>query len=167
MATSSQKSIDRNRTPRVHIKYDVEVGGATKAVELPFIVGVMADLSGKPADPLKPLGERKFVEIDQESFDQKLREVKPRAAFQVPNTLGGKEGENMGVDITFTKMEDFSPAAVAQKVEPLRKLFEARTNLDRLASALDGKDNAAERLAKLLSDKELMQAIQSSGQPKQ
>jgi type VI secretion system protein ImpB len=162
MATSSQKSIDRNRRPRVHLKYDIEVGNATKTVELPFIVGVMADLSGKPADPLKPLGERNFVEIDQETFDKKLAEQKPRVAFQVPNTLSGKEGENLSVDITFSKLEDFSPAAVANKVEPLRKLMEARTNLDRLLTALDGKDSAVDRLNDLLNDKELMQAIQGN-----
>jgi type VI secretion system protein ImpB len=133
--------------------YEFEVSGVTKTAELSIILGVMADLSGKPADPLKPLGERNFVEIDQETFDKKLGEQKPRVAFQVPNTLSGKEGENLSMDITFSKLEDFSSAAVANKVKPLRRLMEARTNLDRLVTAWVGKDFAVDRLNDLLNNR--------------
>ena len=123
---SSQKFIARNRAPRVQIEYDVEVYGSEKTIQLPFVMGVMADLSGKPQDPLEPLDERKYLEIDVDNFDDRLKSMKPRAAFHVPNTLTG-EG-NLSVDITFDSMDDFSPAAVAQKIEPLRKLLEAAHN---------------------------------------
>jgi len=135
---SSQKFIARNRVPRVQIEYDVELYGAQKKVELPFVMGVMADLTGKPVDPLAPVQDRKFLEIDAESFDDRLKAMKPHVAFQVPNTLTG-EG-NVSVDITFESMDDFSPAAIARKVEPLRKLLEARTQLSSLLSYMDGKD---------------------------
>ena len=120
---SSQKFIARNRAPRVQIEYDVEVYGAEKTVQLPFVMGVFADLSGKPADPLAPVADRKFLEIDVDNFDERLKSMKPRVAVQVPNTLTG-EG-NMAVDITFESMDDFTPAAVARKVDSLNKLLEA------------------------------------------
>jgi type VI secretion system protein ImpB len=110
---SSQKFIARNRAPRVQIEYDVEVYGSEKKVNLPFVMGVLADLSGQPADPLAPVADRKFLEIDVDNFDERLKSMKPRAAVQVPNTLTG-EG-NLAVDITFESMDDFSPAAVARK----------------------------------------------------
>ena len=106
---SSQKFVARNRAPRVQIEYDVELYGAEKKVELPFVAGVMADLSGKPAEALPPVGDRKFLEIDVDNFDERMKSCKPRVAFQVPNTLTG-EG-NLSVDISFESMEDFSPAA--------------------------------------------------------
>jgi len=159
----SQKFIERNRAPRVQIAYDIETFGAAQRVELPFIMGVMADLSGKPEDPLAPLGDRKFSEIDMDNFDDTLKAAKPRVAFQVPNTLT-KEG-NMSVAISFDKMEDFSPAAVARKVEPLRKLFEARQRLDNLLSYVDGKDDAEQLLADILDNKQLMQAISAAPNP--
>ena len=118
-SNSSQKFVARNRAPRVQIEYDVELYGSQKKVELPFVMGVMSDLSGKPADPLAPVQDRKFLEIDVDNFDERLKAMKPRVAFAVPNTLTG-EG-NLSVDITFESMEDFSPAALAKKVEPLRK----------------------------------------------
>src|SRR5205823_10772385 len=108
---SSQKFIARNRAPRVQVEYDVEVYGAQKKVELPFVMGVMADLSGKPADPLAPVSDRKFLEIDVDNFDDRLKAFKPRVAFQVPNTLTG-EG-SLNVELTFQRMDDFSPTAVA------------------------------------------------------
>ncbi|HXC37198.1 MAG TPA: type VI secretion system contractile sheath small subunit, partial [Candidatus Acidoferrales bacterium] len=114
---SSQKFIQRNRAPRVQIEYDVELYGAQKKIELPFVMGVMADLSGKPADPLAPVADRKFLEIDVDNFDERMKACKPRVAFQVPNTLTG-EG-NMNVELTFQSMDDFSPAAVARKVDSL------------------------------------------------
>lgn len=160
---SSQKFIARNRAPRVQIEYDVELYGAQKKVELPFVVGVMADLTGKPADPLAPIQDRKFLEIDAETFDDRLKAMKPRVAFQVPNTLTG-EG-NINVDITFESMEDFSPAAIARKVEPLRKLLEARTQLSSLLSYMDGKDGAEALIAKVLNDPELLKSLANAPKP--
>jgi type VI secretion system protein ImpB len=159
----SQKFIERNRAPRVQIAYDIETFDGPKRVELPFIVGVMADLSGKPEDPLAPVADRKFSEIDMDNFDDTLKAAKPRVAFQVPNTLT-KEG-NMSVAITFDRMEDFSPAAVARKVEPLRKLFEARQRLDNLISYVDGKADAEQLLADILENKPLMQALSAAPNP--
>src|ERR1044071_6178564 len=117
MATSSQKFIARNRAPRVQIEYDVELYGAEKKIQLPFVMGVLADLSG---EPLPRVTDRKFLEIDVDNFDSRMKSMKPRVAFQVPNTLTG-EG-NIAVDITFESMDDFSPAAVARKVEGVRQL---------------------------------------------
>src|SRR5437588_1107644 len=134
---SSQKFINRNRAPRVHIEYDVELYGAEKKVELPFIMGVMADLSGKPAEALPGVADRKFLEIDIDNFDDRLKASKPRVAFQVPNTLTA-EG-NMAVDITFESLDDFSPAAVARKVDSLNQLLQARTQLSNLLQYMDGK----------------------------
>jgi type VI secretion system protein ImpB len=160
---SSQKFIQRNRAPRVQIEYDVELYGAQKKVELPFVMGVMADLSGKPADPLAPVQDRKFLEIDAENFDERLKAMKPRVAFQVPNTLTG-EG-SLNVDITFESMDDFSPAAIARKVEPLRKLLEARTQLSNLLSYMDGKDGAEDLIAKALNDPEVLKSLASAPKP--
>lgn len=124
-SSSSQKFIARNRAPRVQIEYDVEVYGSEKKVELPFVMGVLADLSGKhPAEPLPPVGDRRFLEIDIDNFDDRMKALRPRTAFWVPNTLTG-DGQLM-VDMTFESIEDFSPAAIASKVEPLRQLLEAR-----------------------------------------
>jgi type VI secretion system protein ImpB len=158
--TSSQKFVARNRAPRVQIEYDVEVYGAEKKVQLPFVMGVMADLSGKPAEPLAPVADRKFLEIDVDNFDERMKSMKPRAAFQVPNTLTG-EG-NLNVDLTFESMDDFSPAAVARKVEPLRKLLDARTQLSNLLTYMDGKGGAEELLAKALKDPTLLQSLASA-----
>jgi type VI secretion system protein ImpB len=160
---SSQKFIARNRAPRVQIEYDVEVYGAEKTVQLPFVMGVFSDLSGKPVEPLAPVADRKFLEIDVDNFDERLKSMKPRVAVQVPNTLTG-EG-NMAVDITFESMDDFTPAAVARKVESLNKLLEARTQLSNLLTYMDGKTGAEELVAKLLADPALMQALTSA--PKQ
>ena len=134
---SGQKFIARNRAPRVQIEYDVEVYGSQKKVQLPFVMGVMADLAGKPETPLPAVADRKFLEIDIDNFDQRLKAMMPRVAFAVPNTLTG-EG-NLQVDLTFESMDDFSPAAIARKVEPLRKLLETRTQLSNLLTYMDGK----------------------------
>ncbi|MBX9735620.1 MAG: type VI secretion system contractile sheath small subunit [Phycisphaerales bacterium] len=160
---SSQKFIQRNRAPRVQIEYDLEVYGSAKKVTLPFVMGVMADLSGKPAEALAPVDQRKFLEIDIDNFDDRLKAMKPRVAFQVPNTLTG-EG-NMPVDITFESMEDFSPAAVARKVEPLRKLLEARTQLSNLLTYMDGKSGAEELLSKVMQDPNVLKAVTSAPKP--
>ena len=160
MAGSSQKFIARNRAPRVQIEYDVELYGAEKKVQLPFVMGVMADLSGKPAEALAPVAERKLMEIDVDNFDDRLKAMKPRVAVQVPNTLTG-EG-SLSVDITFESMDDFSPGAIARKVEPLRKLLEARTQLSNLMTYMDGKTGAEELIGKVLQDPTLLQALASS-----
>ncbi|MES2069603.1 MAG: type VI secretion system contractile sheath small subunit [Pseudomonadota bacterium] len=162
---SSQKFIARNRAPRVQIEYDVEVYGAEKTVQLPFVMGVFADLSGKPVDPLAPVADRKFLEIDVDNFDERLKSMKPRVAVQVPNTLTG-EG-NMAVDITFESMDDFTPAAVARKVDSLSKLLEARGQLSNLLTYMDGKTGAEELIAKLLQEPALMQALTSAPKPQE
>jgi len=145
---SSQKFIARNRAPRVQIEYDVETYGSEKKVQLPFVVGVMADLSGKPEEALAPVADRKFLEIDVDNFDDRMKAMKPRVAFMVPNTLTG-EG-NVAVDITFESMDDFSPAAVARKVDALNKLLEARTQLSNLLTYMDGKSGAEDLITKVL-----------------
>jgi type VI secretion system protein ImpB len=160
---SSQKFIARNRAPRVQIEYDLELYGAEKSINLPFVAGVMADLSGKPAEALPPLADRKMLEIDVDNFDERLKSTKPRVAFQVPNTLTG-EG-NMSVDITFESLDDFSPAAVARKVDSLNKLLTARTQLSNLLSYMDGKSGAEELLAKAINDPALLQSLVSASKP--
>jgi type VI secretion system protein ImpB len=156
---SSQKFIARNRAPRVQIEYDVEVYGAQKKVQIPFVMGVLADLTGDAKDPLPGVDERKFVNIDVDNFDERMKSMKPRVAISVPNTLTG-EG-NMQVDITFESMDDFSPAAVARKVDSLNKLLEARTQLANLITYMDGKAGAEELIAKILRDPALLQALAS------
>jgi len=163
MATSSQKFIARNRAPRVQIEYDVELYGAEKKVQLPFVMGVLSDLSGKPADPLAPVADRKFLEIDVDNFDARMKSMKPRVAFQVPNTLTG-EG-NLAIDLTFENMDDFSPAAVAAKVDGLKQLLEARQQLANLVTYMDGKTGAEELLAKVLKDEALLNALASAKKP--
>ena len=162
---SSQKFIARNRAPRVQIEYDVEIYGAEKTVQLPFVMGVFSDLSGKPAEPLPPVAERKFLEIDVDNFDDRLKSMKPRVAFDVPNTLTD-EGK-LALDITFESMDDFTPAAIARKVEPLRKLLEARSQLSNLLTYMDGKTGAEELIGKVLNDPALMQALTSAPKPQE
>ena len=157
---SSQKFIARNRAPRVQIEYDVEVYGAEKKVQIPFVMGVMADLAGKSADEQPSVDERKMLEIDVDNFDSRLKAQKPRVAFSVPNTLTG-EGE-LSVDITFESMDDFSPAAVARKVGSLNKLLQARTQLSNLITYMDGKAGAEDLIAKALNDPALLQTLVSA-----
>ena|SRR5262245_20611536 len=160
---SSQKFIARNRAPRVQIEYDVELYGAEKKIQLPFIMGVMANLSGNPAEPLPEVEERKFLEIDIDNFDQRLKAMKPRAAFQVPNTLTG-DG-NLMVDLTFESMDDFSPAAVARKVDALRKLLEARQQLANLLTYMDGKTGAEQLIRQVLQDPTLLKTLAAAAKP--
>jgi len=162
---SSQKFIARNRAPRVQIEYDVEIYGAQKKINLPFVMGVMADLSGNPKEPLPGVEQRKFLEIDVDNFDERLKSMKPRVAFQVPNKLTGQG--NLPVEITFESMDDFSPAAVARKVEPLRKLLEARTQLSNLLTYMDGKTDAEKLVSKLLDDPALLSALASAPKPQE
>lgn len=160
---SSQKFIARNRAPRVQIEYDVELYGAQKKVQVPFVMGVMADLSGDPAEPLAPVDERKYLSIDIDNFDERMKSMKPRVTLQVPNTLTG-EGL-LNVDVTFESMDDFSPAAVARKVEALSKLLEARSQLANLITYMDGKAGAEELIAKVLNDPALLKSLAEKAKP--
>ena len=160
MSNSGQKFIARNRAPRVQIEYDVEIYGAERKIQLPFVMGVMADLVGKPVENLPAVDERKFLEIDIDNFDERMKALKPRVAFQVDNTLTG-EGK-LNVDLTFDSMDDFLPDAVARKVEPLNKLLEARNQLSNLVTYMDGKSGAEELLGKVLDDPALLQTLAAS-----
>ncbi|SPB15141.1 type VI secretion protein [Caballeronia novacaledonica] len=163
-SSSSQKFIARNRAPRVQIEYDVEVYGSEKKVELPFVMGVLADLSGKhPLEPLPPVADRRFLDIDIDNFDERMKAIRPRVAFAVPNTLTG-DGQMM-VDMTFESMEDFSPAAIARKVDPLRQLLDARTKLANLQTYMDGKSGAEALVTKLLQDPALLKSLAAAPKP--
>jgi len=160
---SSQKFIARNRAPRVQIEYDVELYGSKKKVQLPFVMGVLSDLSGKPAEPLPAMADRKFTDVDVDNFDSFLKSQKPRVAFQVPNTLTGEGSINL--DITFESMDDFSPAAIARKVDALNKLLEARTQLANLMTYMDGKTGAENLIQKVLQDAELLKSLGQAPKP--
>ena len=160
MSESSQKFINRNRAPRVQIEYDVEIYGAEKKLELPFVMGIMADLSGNPVDPLPPGADRKFLEIDVDNFDERMKAMKPRVTLSVPNTLTG-EGRLM-VDLTFESMDDFSPAAVARRVDGLKQLLEARTQLANLQTYMDGKSGAENLISRLLQDPSLLRTLSAA-----
>ena len=165
--SSSQKFIARNRAPRVQIEYDTETYGSEKKIQLPFVMGVMADLAGTPATAPPGVAERKFLEIDVDNFDARMKAMKPRVAFQVPNVLTGTDDPQgtIPIEITFEKMEDFSPAAVARKVDALNKLLEARQQLANLVTYMDGKPGAEDLVAKLLADKDLLNSLASSPKP--
>jgi type VI secretion system protein ImpB len=163
MSSSSQKFIARNRAPRVQIEYDVELYGAQKKIQLPFVMGVMSDLSGNPVEPLPAVGDRKFLEISVDNFDDRLKAMKPRAAFQVPNTLTG-EGK-MNVELTFESMDDFSPAAVARKVGALSELMDARQQLSNLVTYMDGKAGAEQLIGQVLKDPTLLKTLASAPKP--
>jgi type VI secretion system protein ImpB len=156
---SGQKFIKRNRPPRVHISYE-DPYDANKQVELPFVMGVMADLSGN-ASPVEkpPMAERKFTNVDMDNFDEYMDSIKPTVSFRVDNKLGGGEGEKMGVTLTFRKMADFEPAAVARQVPAVARLLEAREQLANLQRYMDGKVAAEDKLKELLTNPELMRAI--------
>ena len=161
MPESTQHKLDRVRPPRVQITYDVEIGDAIVMKELPFVVGIMADLSGKPAEPLPPLKERKYVEIDRDNFNDIMKSTGPRLALRVDNKLAG-DGEKMNVELTFANLDDFSPINVLKQVEPLRQLFEARTRLADLLAKLDGNDALDALLQDVVKNTEGMQEIKSS-----
>lgn len=156
----SQKFIARNRAPRVQIEYDVELYGAEKKIALPFVMGVMADLSGNPSEPLPPLADRKFLEFSVDNFDDRMKAIRPRVTMQVPNTLT-KEG-NLNVELSFESLAEFSPGAVAQKVPVLQQLLQARQQLANLITYMDGKSGAEELVARLLKDRTLLQALAST-----
>lgn len=161
--SSGQKFIARNRAPRVQIEYDVELYGSDKKIQIPFVMGVMSDLVGKPEEELPPVADRKFLEIDIDNFDARMKALKPRAAFVVPNTLTG-EG-NLAIDLTFESMDDFSPAAVARKVGALSKLLQARTELNNLLSYMDGKTGAEDLVSQALNDPTLLKSLASAPKP--
>ena len=162
---SSQKFIGKNRAPRVQVEYDVELYGAEKKVNLPFVMGVMADLSGKSeVTKDQRVEDKKFLDIDADNFDDRMKSIKPRVAFNVPNVMTG-EG-NLAVDVSFESMDDFSPDKVAEKVDGVKELLEARRQLSNLLSYMDGKTGAEELITKLLEDETLLKALASKPKPK-
>ena len=156
-AKGGQKFIKENRAPRVHIEYEVETYGSRQKVELPFVMGVMSDLSGKSEVEEKTLDKRDFLEFDMDNFGQRMEAIAPRAAFTVDNTLTG-EGK-IGVDLTFKTLDDFSPGAIAKNVPALAKLLEARQQLNDLMAYMDGKDGAQDLLDKVLKDPDLLKSL--------
>ncbi|NTS75656.1 type VI secretion system contractile sheath small subunit [Catenovulum sp. SM1970] len=162
--SSGQKFIARNRAPRVQIEYDVELYGAEKTIQIPFVMGVMADLSGNPEEPLAPISERKLLEIDVDNFDDRLKSAKPRVQFTVPNKLTG-EG-NLAVEMKFESMDDFTPEAIAKQTDGLKELLEARTQLANLVTYMDGKEGAEQLIAKALKDPALLASLTESAKPK-
>jgi len=160
---SGQKFVARNRAPRVQIEYDVELYGSEKKVQLPFVMGVMSDLSGNAGEEKVRLDDRKFSDIDVDNFDAYLKSTKPKVSISVPNALTG-EGE-MNLELAFESMDDFSPAAIAARVEPLAKLLEARTELANLKTYMDGKAGAEELLQKVLEDPALMKTLSAAPAP--
>jgi len=159
MADSGQKFIKRNRPPRVQIQYE-DPYNADKMVELPFVMGVMSDLSGNASDVEKPsINDRKFLDIDMDNFDARMNAIKPGIAFQVPNKLAGARDEKMGIKLSFEKMADMNPAAVVRQVPVLAKLLKAREQLANLQRYMDGKVAAEDQLKALLKDPELMKLL--------
>ena len=163
--SSSQKFVARNRAPRVQIEYDVELYGAEKKINLPFVMGVMSDLSGNAGEAKPRVDDREFAEIDVDNFDSYLKSTKPKVSMRVPNTLTG-DGE-MSVEIAFESMDDFSPAAVANKVDSLKKLLDARTQLNNLVTYMDGKSGAEELISKVLADPALMESLAAAPAPEE
>ncbi len=160
MAESTQHKLDRVRAPRVHITYDVETGGAIEMKELPFVMGVLADLSGQPSEPLPKLKERKFVEVTPDNFDDVLKSMKPHLAFKVDNLLSeDPDAGQLGVDLRFESLDDFSPDKVAEQVPALRKLLELRTQLSDLRGSLQGNDKLDEILQATLSSEEKLNQL--------
>lgn len=156
---SGQKFIRRNRMPRVHIAYD-DPYDADKKIEIPFVMGVMADLSGNnPGVEKDDVAQREFLEFDMDNFDERMSRIEPGVSFAVDNKIGG-EGDKLSVDLRFKKMDDFNPAAIARQVEPVAKLLEAREALANLSRYMDGKVAAEDKLKELLNDPELMRALQ-------
>lgn len=155
---SIQKRLQKVRPPRVQLTYDVEKGDAIEQKELPFVVGVVADLSGQSEVPLPKMRDRKFVNIDRDNFDDVMAGIQPRAAFQVPNTLSA-EGGRFGVDLKFSSIDDFSPEAVVDQIEPLRKLLEARSKLADLRNKLAGNDKLEDLLSEVLNNTEALQKL--------
>jgi type VI secretion system protein ImpB len=157
----TQKKLERVRPPRVNISYDVETGGAVETKELPFLMGVLADLSGNPAEALPRLKDRKFVEVNPDNFDSVLKSMKPRVQFTVANKLAPESGGKIGVDLTFESLDDFNPEAVAKNVGPLKELLELRTKLADLRGSLQGNDKLEEILQSTLNNADAMKKLES------
>lgn len=162
---STQQKLSRNRPPRVQITYDVEVGDSIETKELPFVMGVVGDFSGKPKEELPKLKDRKFVNIDKDNFDDVLKAMAPRVILQVDNRLK-EDGSQLGVDLEFKKLEDFEPQAIVEKVEPLNKIFEARRRLSDLRNKLVGNNKLEELLEDVVRDTEKLQAISKGNSKK-
>jgi len=161
MAESTQHKLDRVRPPRVQITYDVETGGAMEKKELPLVVGILADLSGKPANPLSKISERRFVDIDRDIFNKVLASIEPRVAVQVDNTISG-DGSKLNIELKFSHFDDFEPVNIVKKIPPLRRLFEARQRLRDLLTKLDGNDDLDKLLQEVVANTEGLQEIKSA-----
>ncbi len=161
---SIQKKLGRVRPPRVHITYDVEIGDAIQLKEIPFVVGVLSDLSGKPDEPLPQLRDRKFVEIDRDNFDAVLKGMKPRLAYRVDNKLADDDSK-LGVEVRFNSVEDFEPEQVVNQIEPLRKLAEARKKLSDLLSKMDGNDRLVELMDEVIKNTDALQKLSKEAAP--
>jgi type VI secretion system protein ImpB len=159
---SSQKFIGKNNAPRVQIEYDVEIYGSQKKVELPFVTGVMADLSGDRKKPLPAIEERKYLTFDQDNFNARMRAIDPHLQLQVNNTLSENKDQLLAVSLDFHRMEDFEPGAIAKNVPELARLLAARTHLSELITYMDGKASAEEVVKQLLEDPEFLQGLSNS-----
>lgn len=166
MPESTQHKLDRIRPPRVQITYDVEIGGAIQKKELPLVMGILADLSGKPEEALPKLKDRKFVEIDRDNFNAILKSIAPRVTMQVDNKLS-KEGGKSNIELKFQHIDDFSPLNIVQQVPALNELFKARQRLNDLLAKLDGNDKLDNMLRELKDDdvKTLQGLPEQSEQP--
>lgn len=158
---STQKKLSRVRPPRVQITYDVEVGDAIETKELPFVLGVLGDYSGNPKEALPKMKDRKFVDIDRDNFDDVLKGVAPRLQVRVDNQLK-KDDTQMGVELNFTKLEDFEPQNIVNQIDPLKKLLEARTRLSDLRNKITGNDKLEELLDEIVRDTEKLKQISSA-----
>jgi type VI secretion system protein ImpB len=163
MSDSTQHKLDRVRPPRVHITYDVEIGDAVEKKEIPFVVGVLSDLSGKPEKPLPSLKERKCIEIDRDNFNNILEGMKPRLAFKVDNRMENDDTK-IAVELTFNTLDDFHPERIAQQVEPIRKLVEARKKLYNLMGKLDGNDKLEALLQDVISNTDKLEMLNKSSE---
>jgi type VI secretion system protein ImpB len=159
MAESTQHKLDRTRKPRVHITYDVEIGDAQEMKELPFVLGVMSDLSGNRAEPLPKLKERSFTEVDRDNFNEFLKKQAPRVAFKVEDKLTDDPDAQLSVDLTFKSMKDFEPEGVINQIDPLRELLDVRKRLKSLQSRVTSSDEVTDFLKDILSNEEKRQAI--------
>ena len=159
MADSTQDKLKRVRPPRVHITYDVETGDAVEEKEIPFVVGVLSDLSGNPEQPLPPIKERKYVEVDRDNINEVLEGVSPRLAFKVDNKIEEDSDSKVGVELNFKSLDDFHPENVAEQVEPIRKLVEVRKKLYNLMAKLDGNDKLEELLQEVITSTDKLSQI--------
>lgn len=169
MSESYQKKLSRIRPPRVQITYDLELGGAIQKKELPLVVGILADLAGKPENPLPPVKARKFVEIDRDNFNDVMASLSPRLAFPVDNKLkngeDGEDGGKLNVELRFRRLDDLRPESLVQQVEPLRKLFEARQRLNDLLGKLDGNDDLDLLLQDIAANTDSQQQLKQATAP--